>query len=403
METKEMEVKLGGIETELKKFIEKHAEETKANGTATTETKSALDKLGTQWNEAANRLLTLEQRMTSKADGPGQEEKSVGQLMIESEGFKAMQKGANRSGQVKVGSFHKTAIVNATGQNQPLVPDMRLPGILMPGLRRLTVRDLLAEGRTQSNLVQFTKETAFTNSAASQTGGSPNSGENIAKAESALTFELDNAPVQTIAHWIPASRQILADAPMLSDYINTRLRYGLKLEEERQLLSGSGSGNDLSGLITQADTYDTTRTTVATDTFMDIISHAIVQVGASFFEADGIVLHPQDYETIRLTKETGSGISSGSYIYASPQSVVTPTLWGLPVVATYAMSRSQFLVGAFKMAAQIWDREDATVEVSREHASFFIQNMVAVLCEERLALTVYRPTALVYGGFPYGS
>ena len=60
------------------------------------------------------------------------------------------------------------------------------------------------------------------------------------------------------------------------------------------------------------------------------------------------------------------------------------------------------MVGAFNVGAQIWDREDATVEVSREHASFFIQNMVAVLCEERLALSVYRPSAFVYGGFPYG-
>jgi hypothetical protein len=55
------------------------------------------------------------------------------------------------------------------------------------------------------------------------------------------------------------------------------------------------------------------------------------------------------------------------------------------------------------MAAGIWDRDDATVEVSREHADFFIKNMVAVLCEERLALTVFRSDALVGGGFPFGS
>ena len=102
-------------------------------------------------------------------------------------------------------------------------------------------------------------------------------------------------------------------------------------------------------------------------------------------------------------KESGSGISSGRYIYSDPHSRTSLTLWGLPVVSSFAISESQFLVGAFKMAAQIWDRQDATVEISREHASFFIQNMVAILCEERLALTVYRPAALIYGGFPYGS
>jgi HK97 family phage major capsid protein len=67
------------------------------------------------------------------------------------------------------------------------------------------------------------------------------------------------------------------------------------------------------------------------------------------------------------------------------------------------MRRGNLLVGAFRMAAAIWDRDDATVEISREHADFFIRNMIAILCEERLALTVFRPEALVYGSFPFGS
>ncbi len=402
-ETKELETKLASIEAELGKFFQKHAAELAAVGAASTETKAALDKLGRDWAEANARFLAIEQKLTAPRSGDVTEYKTVGDKVAESEAFKSMAKNFKRSGPIEVGSFHtKTAIVNATGQNQPLVPDMRVPGILMPGLRRLTVRDLLPNLNTSSNLVQFARELVFTNAAASQTGGSPNSGENIAKAESALTFELANAAVQTIAHWIPASRQILDDAPALAGYINSRLIFGLKIEEERQLLLGSGSGSDLAGLVTEATLYDTARTTVATDTFIDVLRHAITQAEASFFEADAIVLNPQDWEAIELTKTTGSA-SSGQYIFANPQAMTTPRLWGKNVVATYAMPKSQFLVGAFAQAAAIWDRNDATVELSREHSDFFIRNMVAVLCEERLALTVYRPTALIYGGFPFGS
>lgn len=403
MELKDLEKQLSGIEAELKKFIDKHAEEVKTNGTASAETKAALDKLGTQHTETAARLLVIEQKLTAPGGNTGQENKSFGQMVVESDGFKALQSGQKSSGRIDVGSFHKTAIVNTTGQNQPLVPDYRVPGIMMPmANRRLTIRDLIPSNPISSNLVQYTRELVFTNSAAMQTGGSPNSGENIAKAESGITFELANAAVQTLAHWIPASRQILDDAPALAGYINSRLMYGLKLEEENQLLNGGGTGNDLSGLVLLATDFDTTDVNSSTDTYIDILRRAITQVGDSEFQADGFVLNPHDWETIQLVKTTGTA-SSGEYVFSNPHVVEADRIWGLPVVPTNSMTRGQFLCGAFSQGAGIWDRTGATIEVSREHASFFIQNMVAILCEERLALTVYRPKALIYGGFPYGS
>ncbi len=394
METKELEVKLTSIETELKKFIDKHAEEVKVSGAASTETKAALEKLGTQHAEVASRLLVIEQKMTAPHGNDSGETKSVGQMVVESEGFKALSHRAS-TGQINIGSF-KTNLVNATGYQQPLVPPYIRPGIIMPGLRRLTVRDLMPNTPVSSNLIEFVKESSFTNAAAMQTA------EAALKAESALAFTLSSSAVQTLAHWIPVSRQLLDDAPAIQGYVNGRLMYGLKLVEENQLLNGDGTGTNLSGLITNATTYDTTRTNVATDTFIDVLSHAITQVQLSFFEPNAIILHPSDWESIKLIKTTGTA-SSGQYIFADPHSVETPALWGLPVVATQAIAQSQFLVGAFDMAAMVWDRNNATVEISREHSDFFIRNMAAILVEERLALTIFRALALVYGGFPFGS
>jgi HK97 family phage major capsid protein len=67
------------------------------------------------------------------------------------------------------------------------------------------------------------------------------------------------------------------------------------------------------------------------------------------------------------------------------------------------MPESSFLVGAFRTAAAVWDRSDATIEISREHSDYFVRNMIAVLAEERVALTVFRSDAMIVGGFPYGS
>lgn len=392
-----LEGKLTGIETELKKFIEKHAEEVKTQGAASTETKTTLEHLGTQHKETSARLLAIEQKLTASLNGGEQgEQKSVGQMVVESDGFKSMKAGGNSTGKIQVGSMFKTNLVNATGQNQPLVAPYIRPGIVSPGLRRLTIRDLMPNIPVASNLVEFAREVSFTSAAAMQTA------EGAAKAESALSFELKYAPVQTLAHWIPVSRQLLDDAPAIQGYVNSRLSYGLKLKEEDELLNGAGVGTDISGLIANSTTYDTTLTNVATDTLIDVISHAITQASLSYFDATAIILHPKDWEAIKLIKTTGSA-SSGQYIFSDPHSADNPSLWGLPVVPTQSMAQSQFLVGAFDMAAAVWDRNQATIEISREHSDFFTRNLAAILCEERLALTVFRPLALVYGGFPYGS
>jgi HK97 family phage major capsid protein len=220
------------------------------------------------------------------------------------------------------------------------------------------------------------------------------------KGESALDFGLSYSPVQTLAHWIPASRQVVEDAQSLAAYLNSRLLYMLKLKEENELLNGTGSGSNLSGLITNATAFDTSYTTVATDTFIDVIGHAIVQVEEnSNLEADAVIMNPLDWHMVTLIK-TGT---TNEYIYSDPHSAQQPRLWGKPVVVTKSMARGQFLAGNFAMAAAIWDRNAATVELSREHDDFFVRNLVALLCEERLSLTVFRSDALVVGGFPFGS
>jgi HK97 family phage major capsid protein len=78
---------------------------------------------------------------------------------------------------------------------------------------------------------------------------------------------------------------------------------------------------------------------------------------------------------------------------------MTPTLWGLPVAVSFAMPINNFLTGAFRYAAQLFDREDANVAVSTEDRDNFVKNMVTILAEQRMALVVSRPQALVKGTF----
>ena len=181
---------------------------------------------------------------------------------------------------------------------------------------------------------------------------------------------------------------------MLQSYIDGRLRYGLALVEENQLLNGSGTGTDLAGIYTQATAFTPPITIPATVTRIDVLRLAMLQTALSELMATGVVLHPADWAAIELLKD-----GQGQFIVGNPQGTITPTLWGQPVVSTQSMATGKFLTGAFQLGAQIFDRMDAVVEISTEDDQNFRKNLVTVLAEERLALAVYRPEAFVKGDF----
>lgn len=374
------------IGDEVKLAGEKALKEAKSAGDMSAETKAKVDELLVKQGELLARLQEAEQKLDRRGAQGEQEHKSAGAEFVESERFKEY---------VEAGNFRKgfTGSVKAitslpASAGDTIAPD-RLPGILSPALRRLTVRDLLTPGRTSSNLIQYVRETGFTNSAATVAEGAK-------KPESNLTFELTSTPVVKIAHYVKASTEILMDSPMLQSYIDQRLRYGLRFVEEGQLLNGSGVGNNLNGIMTQASAY-AAPIAVPSVTNIDTVRLALLQSELAEFPATGIVLHPADWAAIELTKD-----STGAYIFANPQSLAQPALWGRPVVSTQAMTMNSFLVGAFQLGAQVFDRMQDTVTVATENEDDFVNNLVTILAEERLGLAVYRPEAFVKGAFTAG-
>ena len=182
----------------------------------------------------------------------------------------------------------------------------------------------------------------------------------------------------------------------LRDLIDTELRYGLALVEETQLLLGDGVSPNLHGLIPQASAFVDPLALQATETNrIDRIGCAILQSALADHPPTGIVMHPSEWQLIRMLKDV-----QGRYILGAPGAEVDPVLFGLPVVATKAIAAGSFLVGNFAEAATLYDRWAPRVEISTDHADFFVRNLVAVLAEQRIALAVRKPAALVHGSFP---
>lgn len=266
-----------------------------------------------------------------------------------------------------------------------LVPGHRVPEIVTPFERRLTIRDLCTVARTASNSVEWVKETGFTNSARPVTEGQT-------KPESDLAFNLLTAPVRVIAHTFKVSRQMLDDAPALAAYIGARGTYGLKYQEEQQILTGNGTGQNLNGIVPQATAFVPPFTSVAEQAF-DRINAALAQVETANAVADGIVLNSTDWRQMLGIKD-----GDGRYLASqSPFGIQAPRLWGIPVVPSQSMQAGEFLVGQFAGNCFIFDRLDTEVLLSTEDGDNFVKNMATVRIESRLTFVVTRPEALITG------
>lgn len=374
---------------EIKAFAEKANKEIKEHGTILADTKTVLDGLVKDGLGLQDRLQDIEQKLARRfASNDPTDAKSVGEELSDSEDFKALQtrgRGIARIGRKAVTNI--TSATTGTGGVGVGIQPTRVPGIVADPERQFVIRDLIMPGRTGSNAVEFVQESGFQNMAAIQAT------EGAAKAQSDISFALKTTNVVTIAHWFRASKQVLSDIPLLQSYINGRAIYGLKYKEEEQILAGNGVGGNMLGLIPQASAFNNALRK-AGDTKIDTLRRAILQVRIAEYRASAIALNPVDWADIELTKD-----STGSYIWVNVQEGGAQRLWKLPVVDSNAVPEGEFLVGAMNIAAQIFDREEAAVEVSTEDGDNFRTNMVTIRAEERLAMAVYREESFVHGEF----
>lgn len=355
----------------------------------TTSLKEQADEALVKMNELTEQLSGIEQKIARTPGGDDAEQKSFGERVTEDERMKAFLDAGPTSGKadVRFKASLTTATTDLAGSVGDGVAPTRLPGVLPLPQRRMTVRDLLTQGRMDGNTLEYVQETGFTNSAAPVAEGA-------AKPESDIKLDLKSTGAKVLAHWMKASRQALDDVSFLRSMIDQRLIYGLAYAEENQLLNGDGLGQNLSGLIPNATAYSPAFAPTS-ETAIDKMRLAMLQAALAEYPATGHVMHPTDWARIELTKDAG-----GQYIIGNPQGSAAPTLWGLPVVATQAISVDKFLTGAFQLGAQVFDRWDARVEVGYVNDDF-TKNMVTILAEERLALAIYRPEAFIFGDLGY--
>lgn len=336
------------------------------------------------------------------------EYKSLGQRFVESDAFKGHRSSGFMDEAYVIEDRELTAGVQFKDLHSGSIGTVVHPGfgtvqrapMVTAPMLSWRVRDLFPQMNTSSVMIEFIEELGFVdpsdNAAAmvpEREGTAPNDNFGL-KPKSNIRFNIKTTPIRTLAHWVPASRNVLDDEPQLRGIIDTRLMYGLKLVEDEQILLGDGTGQNLLGIFNTPGIQlfpSGAYTPPTNESYVDAIRRAATRVMLAQYDPTGVVVHPYDWERMELTKD-----SQGRYLVAgSVVSGAEKRLWQMPVVATPAIPEGTALVGAFGLGAQVFDRMQSNIRTSDQHADFFIRNAIVVLAEERLGLAVYRPASMV--------
>jgi HK97 family phage major capsid protein len=372
---------LEGVKTKLEGAIEKFEGQLAEKGKADTETRDEVKNLSEEFAKINATVTELAQK---QAEGfKGIEEKTIltaGSEFIKTAEFKDFLSAKSRNAMIRM------EVKNTVTSDSTTVFPAQKPGVITGDFAPLTIRQVLPSIQVSSNQVNALREDSWNNSAAGVTQGA-------AKPESDIVFEQYNVSIETVAHWIKVSNQLLADAPAIAAYIDVRLRDGLAQNIDRQLLLGDGVTPSLSGL-TDVGNF-TAYSPVSDDLMVDAINRAKYQLWAIGYTPDTVIVNPADWGAMERTRE---GVGSGMYLYGAPGTFAGVNPFGVRVVLSNNMPVGKFLIGALNQATMLYNRQGATIEMGFINDDF-TKNLVTIRAEERLGLGVEKPTAILFGNF----
>ena len=257
-------------------------------------------------------------------------------------------------------------------------------------IRDLQVRSLYGAESISGNALKYFILGAREDNSAPAPGAVDEGG---AKPQFHIVESYATATLQKIAGWFYETDELLEDNAFLASALNARGLYELDARIEAYLLTQTLAA---SGINTSTYAYGAK---VSPD---DVFKAMMTIKAQSGLNADAVIMHPTDYQNVRLLKD-GTGGTIGQYYgggafygpYGNGNVNTQPGLWGLNTIVTPNITQGTILVGAFKQGASVITKanEGARIEIVTGDHDDAIYNRVTVVVEERLALAVRRPKA----------
>ena len=320
--------------------------------------------------------------------------KSLGDSLLESKAYNAFmnegQKGISSELKFDPRYEFKTTL---TETGYP--PAVTRSDLVVPSAQRdpQNVLDLIDTITTDSYQYKYLEETTFTNNAAATAEGS-------ALGESALAFTERTEDIKKIGGFLPVTEELLADVATVQGYIDSRLRTMVNLTLTDQIMAGSGSGANLTGILNKSgiNTFDFSSFSGNLKRIGQFYE-AITEIQKdSFLQPDAIIMHPSDWYQVvtEVNAVTTSGSLNPLFVGAGQfGNGVVQSLWGLPVIADTTRPAGTAVVGVFGggQAIHLVARQGMEVAMSDSHDANFTKDIMVMKAKVRVGLPIYRATA----------
>jgi len=378
----------------------KNAEEIEKNEKLTEEHKEQLKDIAeklTELNKELQDAETIENAQRNMGGGKtvgGTKKEAAARTLGEHFINQVGKELAKASGTFSISS---TEFVNAvephlTGDNDnalsPALTDV--DRTVVAPYRRTTITDLLPAREIKGNALTYFIQTTKPEKVGTVAEGAK-------KHQRRYEYKSATDPVTKVAAFTKISDEMKEDAQFIVDEINTSLVYDVELGEEYQILNGNGTSPNMRGILQRTGIQ--TESAANLDDNLDALFRARTKINTvTGKHADGLIIHPIDYQRERLRKDAnGQYLAGGAFqnAYGNGTFKTDPDIWALPTLVTEAIPQGTALVGAFRQGAKRLKKGGMRVESTNSNGEDFENNMITIRAEKRSGLAVRIPQAFV--------
>ena len=347
-------------------------------------------------NESIHKELAALQQNQSAPEATKAEATDAGTMFVKSAGYEDFKKSyrgnrnANYRFEMKAAAPETTQASNSYSRTAFALPASL--GLVSDPRQVLNIANLFGRIQINTNSYEFVRYNYKTTLTAT---GPASVAEGAAKPESNYGGTIQTGTIKTLATWTKLTEQMIADNANIVSFINDDLPYQLDKVIEYQILRGSGSNGEFSGLNQSGNftDYITGITFGTNDTEIDLVLRVKSAMEAAGVTGVMLLLNPADWCKVLTAKNVNK-----DYLIPGIVDIPTKTIWGVPVVTNPFVAAGKFYLGNFAEAGKIVEREDLAIEMDREQDDF-TKNLMTLRVERRLDFAVMQPKAVCYGDF----